>query len=125
MPERGREYLKMINMPGRGRPRLNQGAQPVQVGQAPEVKPAQQLTAQPTMPKPVQDTPEAAYWKRCVAKGFGTGFFNAATWENLENPNADYVSIGFKEANGIPCPAMAIVLPKKIWLEFAEALIGK
>ena len=84
------------------------------------------------MPKPKQEqpqpqklqekTPEQIFWESAARKGF-MSFHIVARSEDLNNPNTDYITLGFKDANGLPIPA--ITSTKEAWLATAKLILAK
>ena len=50
-------------------------------------------------------------------------FHIVARSEDLNNPNTDYITLGFKDANGLPIPA--ITSTKEAWLATAKLILAK
>ena len=80
--------------------------------------------AQQTQPsiKPPEKTADQVFWEAAARKGF-FNFQIVAKAEDLGNPNTDYVSFGFKDANGLPIPV--ITGTKEMWVTHAKLVLAK
>ena len=78
----------------------------------------------PKETKPIvpEKSADQLFWENAAKKGYEQ-FYIMARSEDLENPNKDYITIGWKDANGLTLPAMTST--KEAWLTLAKLLIAK
>lgn len=73
-------------------------------------------------PQTMQKKPEQLFWENAARLGY-MNFHIVAISEDLDNPNPNYITIGFKDANFLPIPALTST--KEAWIATAKLILAK
>ena len=86
-------------------------------------RPKREEANAPQQVAPQQRTPEQLFWEASLKKGYPTLGYIGQRSEDMENPNQDVITLGFKDSNGLPIPQ--ITLPKAEWIARARLILAK
>lgn len=75
-----------------------------------------------TAPKPPEKTAAQKFWENAAREGF-FNFHAVYNSQDLNNPTEGIITIGWKDMNGLPIPAISA--PKEKWIALAKLIISK